>query len=591
MDEIILNSDRDIEEMSLADSMKMFARRKITLFFIFISLFAITSLIAIFLPSVYKSSATILIEQQEIPQDLVRSTVTSYADQRVQIISQRVMTSVNLKEIIDKYGLYIDERETYPLEVIIEDMRDEITMEMISADVVDPRTGKPAKATIAFSLAFENETPRLAQQVANELVTLFLNENLKNRTEMAQEANTFLSEEAESLGSKVSELESELAEFKSKYSDSLPERVDLNFQMMERKERELSEVKRQLMTLNERKIYLESELTQVPRNMGSFSETGERILSSRDRLKVLETEYLGLLAKYSAQHPDVVKVKKEMDALSEDVGGTTGKKELAVRLEEAKTNYAELLQKYSDSHPDVKKAKNILDNLESEYKKSSSVFDEPIPGEKPDNPAYIQLQAQLQAANSEIISLRQDENDIKEKIQDYEDRLTKSPEVEREYRALLRDYENSVAKFQEVKAKQMEAQLAQNLESENKAERFTMIEPPLLPEEPYSPNRIAIFLIGLIASLFISFVTVYLIGSMDKSVYDRAGVARILGQPPLTVIPYIETTADKRSRYLKAISIAIVLIILILIALLLIHNFYKPLDVLWFIINRKLGIG
>ena len=109
--------------------------------------------IAVLLPAVYRSNAVILIEQQEIPSELVRSTVTSFADQRIQVISQRVMTSDNLTRIIDQYDLYAAERQTEPREAILLQMRQDITMDMISADVVDPRSGRPTQATIAFSLA------------------------------------------------------------------------------------------------------------------------------------------------------------------------------------------------------------------------------------------------------------------------------------------------------------------------------------------------------------------------------------------------------------------------------------------------------
>ena len=117
------------------------------------------------LPSTYQSTATILIEQQEIPQELVRSTVTTFADQRLQVIRQRVMTTSNLVGIINKYGLYADERDSTPIEQIVEQMTEDILMETVSADVVDPRTGKPTQATIAFTIAYSSESQDLAQRV------------------------------------------------------------------------------------------------------------------------------------------------------------------------------------------------------------------------------------------------------------------------------------------------------------------------------------------------------------------------------------------------------------------------------------------
>ncbi len=114
---------------------------------------------AVLWPATYRSTGTILIEQQEVPVDLVRSMVSSYADQRIQMISQRVMTSDNLMRIIDRYQLYPEQRRKEPREVLLTRMRDDIHFSMISADVVDPRLGRPAKATIAFSVSFDNRSP------------------------------------------------------------------------------------------------------------------------------------------------------------------------------------------------------------------------------------------------------------------------------------------------------------------------------------------------------------------------------------------------------------------------------------------------
>src|ERR1700722_6572221 len=151
--------------------------------------------LALFLPPTYRSSATILIEQQEIPQELVRSAITSFADQRVQVISQRVMTTQNLLSLIDRYHLYPDIRVTKPREVLMQRMRDDIAMKMISADVIDPRSGHPTQATIAFSVSYQSNSSELALKVSNDPTTLYLNENLSSRTQLAEQTSAFFAKE------------------------------------------------------------------------------------------------------------------------------------------------------------------------------------------------------------------------------------------------------------------------------------------------------------------------------------------------------------------------------------------------------------
>ena len=153
----------------------------------------------------------------------MRTTVTSFADQRIQVISQRVMTTRNLSGIIERYNLYPELRRKQSINAAVEEMRKAINLEMISADVVDPRGGSAQKATIAFSLSYESDSPVLAQKVVNDLVSLFLNENIEQRQAAVDEATAFLGGEAKKLGEQIAALEGQLAAFKEQHRDNLPE--------------------------------------------------------------------------------------------------------------------------------------------------------------------------------------------------------------------------------------------------------------------------------------------------------------------------------------------------------------------------------
>ena len=168
--------------IDIRDYFNIIKRRSKFLLVPFLVISLLSIILAVVLPSVYRSIATILIEEQEIPSDLVRSTVTTFADQRIQVISQRIMTRSNLLELINKFDLYSKERKTKSEERILEKMRESIKVEPLSANVIDKRNGMPSLATIAFTLSFDNDNPALAQKVANELTSLFLKENIKSRT-------------------------------------------------------------------------------------------------------------------------------------------------------------------------------------------------------------------------------------------------------------------------------------------------------------------------------------------------------------------------------------------------------------------------
>lgn len=556
-----------------------------------VSLLVLSFMIALGLPAIYKSRAVILIEQQEIPQDLVRSLVTSFADQRIQVISQRVLTNANLVNIIEKYDLYPEDRQTQPMERVVATMREDITVAPISADVVDQKSGKAMKATIAFELAFDSHTPTLAQRVANDLVSLFLNENLKQRTEATEETLTFLTVESEKLRDTVAELETKLAEFKERNARALPELAALNLQLMNTREQDLVQIQNQIRSLEQQRVYLESELAQQQPTTDLYSETGQRILGTADRLKVLESEYISVSARYGADHPDVIAMRKEIESLRAQGGTLPSNNELELKLERLRAEIATARERYSADHPDVRRLNRELTSLEQQVSLSEATgsADRTAPKARPDNPAYIQLQARLDATIADLRSLQGQRAALQAKLVDFEARLTAAPQVEREYKSLTRDYDIALAKYQEVLAKRQEAELAKNLESGQKGERFALIEPPVIPEEPDQPNRVAIGLLGVVLSLAGSIGAGALAESADDRIYGRSGVMRLLGVPPLAVIPNMDNAESRRTRLRRILIGSIVLLGLCAIGLLAIHLTVGPLDVLFYRTIRVLG--
>ena len=567
----------------IQDYLVTIRKRKAGILVIAIIVLTISAAVAFLLPPVYKSSATILIEQQEIPQELVMSTVTSYAAERIQTIEARVMSRANLMEIVEKHNLYEDERKLETTEEIIERMQNDVGLSILSAEVVDPRTGRPSEATIAFSLSFEGENPDKVQRVASELTSLYLNENLKNRTRKAEDTSVFFQQETERLSSLISELEHKLAVFKEQNADMLPELQELNLQMLQRKETEIANIEARLNTLEEKRFYLSGQLAQI--DPGNPAVPG-----AVQRLKLLEAEYASARARYSSDHPDVQKLKREVDSLRQEVGGPGSSEAIAEQIVELRAELAQAKEKYTPEHPDVMQLEEKIATLNNELDRVQSRPEDSYYKNKPDNPAYITLQAQLAGVESEMKSAVQQRQKMVADIEELEASMLKAPQVEREYRGLTRDYENAVAEYRETKAKQARADVARQLESEKKGERFTLIDPPALPEEPVSPNRPAILFLGFVFSLGSGLGFAFVADAISGAVRGVRSVQMMLGAAPLAVIPYQMNMADihKRKRLQK--RTILVGVAAITAALLLIHFFISPLDVLWFRILRKVEI-
>lgn len=585
-----------MQQASSTQSAKMlinaFKRRKKAFFITSGSLLVIAMATTFLLPSIYRSSATILIEQQEIPQDLVRSTITSFADQRIQSITQRVMTSANLWSVIEKHDLYADERKREPREVVIEEMREDISTDTISADVIDPRSGRPMKATIAFRIAYDNEGARKAQAVANELTTLFLKENLKSRTELAEQTEVFLKSEASKLAVKIQTLETEIAQFKRDNINALPENTDLNMRLADRTESEMDELDRMLRSLRQQETSETAQLQLLdPYNIVSM-ENGDRLMSPHGQLKALKQQRIALVSQYSESHPTVQRIDRQIESITRDVGdNSVDLTSLQKRLEQTRIQLAAAKDRYSADHPDVVRLTREIAAVNQMIASASMVSEGGQDANRaPDNPAYVQQKARLENIRAEMASLRQKRTLLQERLDAYESRLLTGPAIEDKYRDLQRDYENASLKFREVKAKQLEAQLSSALESEQKGEKFTLIEPPLMPEKPVKPNRIIIGLMGVLLSLGAGIGVVMLRESLDSSIKDREHLTDVMGMAPLTVIPYIVNTTDLRlQRKQKQIALMTSVAFILIIATGM-HLLFMPLDVLWFVTLRRFGI-
>ncbi|MEC9340599.1 MAG: lipopolysaccharide biosynthesis protein [Pseudomonadota bacterium] len=590
----ILYGDRSGASVRRLDWSALARRRGKLAVIVFLTILVLGVVISLSLPAVYRASAIILIEQQEIPSDLVRSTITGFADQRVQVIRQRVMTSTNLIEIINKYDLYVEERSREPVTVVLGNFRDDIQLNMISADVVDPRSGRPTQATIAFSLSYRSRSPTLAQQVTNELVSLFLAENLQERTQRATETYSFLTEEANRLNREISALEQQLADFKARNGRSLPELQQLNLQLLDRADRELMDIDRSLQALEEQRIALEGQLSIVPPYDRLISETGERLLGPADRLKASEAQLVAAQARYTEDHPEVRTLKREVARLRAELGYAQPADELLERLEDAEGRLADLRGKYAEDHPDIVRLENLVSAINANLN-SASTSPDPLETPEPasieaDNPTYIDLRTRLDAVIAEQRAMGERRRQAERKFSDYESVLINAPLVEAEYRKLSRDYQNALLKYQEIKDKEMEAQLAESLETDRKGERFTLIEPPLRPEEPISPNRPALLLLGVVLALGGGLGSVALAEQLDPTLRGPAMLSTLLGEAPLTVVPTISTQRElalhKRHRHIALVTAAVAVVVI----LVLIHFLLVPLDVAWFMLWRRLGL-
>lgn len=583
---------------TLADYLGIVRRRKGLLALVFVLLLALSLAVALLLPAVYRSTATILIKEQEIPQELVRSTVTSYADERIQVISQQVMTRATLLDLVDKYSLYGKARQRETSEEIIDRMRRDIKLMPISAEVTDRRTGSPVKSTIAFTLSYDSEVAANAQKIASELTTLFLNENVKNRQQKAADATSFLEEELARVSQHISEVEQQLADFKSRNQGRTPDLNLSNTVGSERTEAELQRVERELGYQTERRLQLQAQLADT-RPRAPLSAGGSGVQEPDERLRALQLQLTSAKAQFSDSHPDVRRLQREIQTLQAQVGPQAAADDREQALRRLEQQLAQLRQRYADEHPDVVKLKRTYAALEQAVR-IDAVASTPTalqapqgPLGKPDNPLYLALKTQVETTSAQMDMLSAERKELRARLSQFSARVSQSPEIEREYLELVRDLDSSRARFRELRDKSMQAQVAEQLERSRKAERFTVIEPPIFPERPSRPNRPLILLLGLVLALAGAGLAVGLREALDQTVSGPRDVMRVLQVPVLAVVrsmPLLSSlavSAQRRRRVASFVLLAVALVLALVAAGL--HQFYMPLDVAWYGLLRRLG--
>jgi len=511
---------------SIKDLVVILKRRRWSIAIPSMVVFAVAVVLAFTLSPVYRSESTILIEDQEVPRDFVSTTVTSFADQRLQTINQRIMGATKLLDIINRFGLYPELKNKWTTDEIIAKLRKDIKFKTISADVIDPRSGQPRPATIAFSLSYEGKNPQVVQRVANELASLYLEENLSVRTRQSQGTTNFMEVEMKTVQAQLADIDSKIAAYKQRNVNTLPELAQVNLSSFDSTEREVVGLNYQLRTLHERESSIESQLASLPTDAAS---------QDKARLSELRVRLVELKSRFTDEHPDVIKTRSE----------------LAVLMKQLRAS-----------------GQDTADN-------------------KPDNPAYITLATQLASIRSEITSTKKQIETFNKKRDELRQRIAATPGVEEGYKNILLQRNNLQMKYDDLSKKFMEAKVSSGMEKEQKGERFTLIDAARLPEKAIKPNVPAILLIGLVLGVGCGVGFAAINEQSDDTMRTPETLARGTSYPVLASIPEIVTWQEIVMKKKKHRKLMIAAFCVVLVSPLIFHFMIMDLDIFWAKILRK----
>ncbi len=463
-------------ELTISDYLSIMRRRAYYLIGVFIVVLVIAIVVAFVIPSTYRATGTIMVETPQALDGVTPRMNRNDLEERINVIRQRVMTRESLLQIINKYNLFNASAGAKSTTDSIDKMRSLIAVAPIT-------TSQQGQSTNAFTIAFEDRRPEVALQVTNDLVRIFLDWNVKLRTEDATQTAVFLSQETDKLKAEVDKLEEKIGAYKRQNNDNLPEQLSLRTTIMQRAENDLYAVERDIRSGDEELRSLEAELSVAKHGMSD---------DPAQTLPALKAEYTKLSAIYTESHPDLRALKRKINALEQ-----------------------------GNSTEDPKNASANVTSL-----------------------AVFKIQAKVDAVNARLESLAKQKQMLRESISQNEHAMELTPRVAQGLDVLVRDRDTAQKKLDELRNKKMNAQIAQSLESESGSERFTLLEPPIMPEKPFKPNRIQILALGFLLAIASSVGVVMLLESIDKRIRGMEALTHVLGHRPLAVIPFLHTEEE-----------------------------------------------
>jgi len=504
------------------------ARRKALLFGLAIPIAVLAILLSIGLPDVYTSSALVEIDEPTSSQAMAEtSSGESYADQYVQNLKGIVLTDSNLRRMIREHDLYPDyDDETAMLMRVKRD----ISVNIVTTPILDPRTGREREVVDAFTLSFDHREPGKAQKGAEWLVSAFLAEHRRQRQGRASNAAQFYAKEAERLRTQVGGLEAKLAEFKRANAGQLPELTEVNMSIMDRAESQLDQVNQQMASLRQERVFLASQLEQ---SRAQGPDAGS--------LRGLEDQYARMRSSYDEAHPDMVALRRQIDAMKYGTSAGTGTS-LKSQLNSKRATLAEARQRYGAEHPDIKRLQRDIATLETRIKNGERGDVDMSDG----TAVGMQLRTQINAIDSQIGSLMARSAELRAKLSGLERNVTAAPQVEREYANATRDLNIAREKYEQLLNRQMDAEVSEAAIVGGRVDEFRLVQAPMLPGEPAKPERLAILLIGLVAAVVLGLTITVATEALDPKVRGARDIRDLLNVSPLVAIPDIRNSRSRR---------------------------------------------
>ena len=487
-------------EIALADVKRVFRRYWWIPTLMTLALGAIGLAASLVLPKKYTSSTVVLVEQPTVPKDLIRPVITDDLNQRMASMKAQILSRSRLEMIINKFNLYADKRATTHIEDLVEKLKSSIDVELIQ-----PLVGSADREPPGFNVSVTFDNPQLAQQICQEITSAFMEQNATLRIQNSNKVSQFLTQQLEDAKAKLDEQDKKLAQFKAEHPISMPEQEPANLAMMGTMQSQLDATTQALTRAQEDKSLNETLLSQQEANWKA-SQVGAQNPETQDQqLQALQEQLSALLAKYTPEHPDVIKLKAQIE--------------------------------------DLKKRMALAPAEKSPTDSKQAALREP--------PALQQLRAKIKQDDFVIADLTKRQAQIQDQIRGVQGRLQATPVVEQELKELTRNYQTASDIYNDLLKKRESSVMATDLEHQQEGENFRVVDSPSLPSTPSFPKKSMFLGGGLGGGFALSLGILYLLALSDKALYSERDVEIYLKLPVLTAVPSFDVKVSRNHQKSK----------------------------------------
>jgi len=459
------------------------------------------------LPSRYTSETVVLVDEPTVPENFVKSILGGDLSQRLASMQEQILSRTRLQQIIENFGLYKEDAGR-SMEELVARLRGSITVTALT-----PMAQTGSKQLPGFTVRVDANRPQLAQQICTEITSIFMQQNVLLRERRAEDTTQFLTKQLDEAKGKLNEQDAKLADFKRRNIGALPDDTQTNLNLLTGLASQLEAVTQALNRAQQDKVFVESMLNQQLA-AGKLSQAGENPETLEKQLATLQSELRSLQARYTDEHPDVIKTKNDIAQLQKKIQEET---------------------KARSSDP------------------ASNGGQGSVPVE---TPLVQQMRAQLRQSDLTIRQRTAEQTRMQEEVGRLHARLQLSPAVEQEYKSLTRDYQTALGIYNDLLKKQSDSEMATDLERRQQGEQFRVLDPPSLPQKPTFPNRPLFGLGGLAGGLAIGLAMAFFQESQDTTLRTDRDVELLLKLPTLAMIPPFEATKTNRRNAFAKLDIA-----------------------------------